>query len=101
MPPAGVELGRSAWLVLHRNGRRQDRKPFLGTLPFFDFDLLDEDAWRHGRDGHPAGFRSAASVEDRGVITRGEDFGEARERRADDVHAANQFVLPAIGIDTI
>src|SRR2546422_4681060 len=81
--------------------RRQNGKSLLGALPFFDFDLLDQNAGRDGRDRDPAGFRSAGPVEHGGVIARRQDPRETGQRSADDVHAADQFVGSSVGVDAI
>src|SRR6266478_7627329 len=65
------------------------------------FHFGEEHGGSDGRDGNAAAFRAADAVEDMWLVAGGHDAGERRERSADDVDAAHQFIGTAISVNAI
>ena len=81
--------------------RRQKRRLVLLADPFLHLDLRDQDARRNRRDRNRPRFRTTGPVEDRRIVARVDDLGEARQRRAHDVNAAHQLIRSAIRVDLV
>ncbi len=71
---------------------------FLFSL---DLDLLHQQAGAGGGHGHETGLGAAESVEGLVVVGGRHDLVQGGERRADDVHPAQQLVRAAVGPYTI
>src|SRR5579859_4843757 len=86
---------------IFKSGRRQNWRTivFVGALLHFHFGK--EHGGSDSRDRHVAAFGAADSVEDVFLIAGGDDAGQRGERSADDIHAADEFVGAAIGVDLI
>src|SRR6185437_10598246 len=79
--------------------RRQDRRA-IGAFPaLLHFDFGKEHRRRGGGHGNLAGFRAADAVEDLELVARHDDVVQRAQRRADNIHAAHQFVRPPVRID--
>src|ERR1051325_10054603 len=81
--------------------RAENRKALLRFLFLLHFDLANEQAWTRRRDRYPAGLRTADTVECFAIIACCDDTFECRERRSDEIDAANEFIRTAIGINAI
>src|SRR5689334_23695998 len=80
--------------VVFEAGRRQKRRTLVLMGALLHFHFGEEHGGSNGGDRYLAAFRTADAVEDMRLIARSENAGERSERRANDVHAANQFVRP-------
>src|SRR5271157_4127503 len=85
-------------LVLEGGGK--NGRPILRLLLLLHFDLRNEDGGGDGGNRDTTRFRAADPVEDRDVVIGSDNLAEGSQRRADQIHAANQF-LATVGVDSI
>src|ERR1019366_6986599 len=93
--PWNVSLAHRLRIV---RGRRQNRRLVRGSFLLLDFHFRDQNGRSRGGNRHGARFGSAVSVEGFHRVAGGDNFGERNQRRANDVHAANEFVGAAVRV---
>src|SRR5580765_8441545 len=82
-------------------GGWQDRWTIMFMAALLDFHFGKEHRGRNGGNRHAAGFGAADTVENVLLVACGYDPGERGERGADNIHAADEFVGAAVGINFV
>src|SRR6266849_8205736 len=89
--------GRSAF----KTGWRQDGLPLVRMPTLLHFHFGEEHGGSHGGDGNAATFRAADTVEDVLLVAGGHDAGKRGKRSSNNIHAADQLIGTAVGVDAI
>src|SRR5579883_1287891 len=99
--PSGLSFGSDGAPCTLKARRRENGWSLMGVLPLLDFHFGKEHRGGSGGDGNLAALGAANAVEHVFLVTCGDDASESRERRADNIHAADEFIRPSIGIDFV
>src|SRR5258708_1647603 len=75
-------------------GWSQNGRALLRFLFFLGLDLRNQNGRSAGGDRHTSGFCATDAVEYRDIVCGGDDLAEDGQWRADEVHAAHQFLSP-------